>query len=356
VALVLSSPVAAHADDDDGPYFYKGRDYGSESVYNPLTVFLNRGFDNLQLKPDQSNFTQEHWRADAGNVLHSVAHPFAAISDRGWGRFLRQEIFPLSWGVEGARWAPNYGLHLIGGGQTYAMLGEWYRAHDVPVPWLFSIATLYAAAMVNETLENNGIDTWNTDCLADLLVFDVAGILLFSSDSVKRFFSREIIVSDWSLQPSFAVHNGDLRNEGNYYALKWALPFYPRLSLFSYIGMSTLGGLSLKTERGYSISVAGGGRVDTFTTLRDDGEYNVVTARPAAAIFVDRDESLLVSLEISEVKYDWMRLNIYPNTFFKTDPGVGFFGSATRDGHFMAGLSFTRTLGVGLAVGKQQNR
>ena len=68
---------------------------------------------------------------------------------------------------------------------------------------------------------------------------------------------------------------------------------------------------------------------------------------------VDKDQSLLFSLEISDVDYDFARLNLYPNALYKTDPGIGFFASATRDRHFMAGLSFTRTLGVGAAVGKQ---
>jgi hypothetical protein len=101
------------------------------------------------------------------------------------------------------------------------------------------------------------------------------------------------------------------------------------------------------------VSVAGGGRVATFNTIRGELAYNVVTARPAAAIFVDKDQSLLFSLEIADVDYDFARLNLYPNAFLKTDPGIGFFASATRDRHFMAGLSFTRTLGVGAAVGKQ---
>ncbi|MGZ5969042.1 MAG: hypothetical protein ACXWP4_15320, partial [Polyangiales bacterium] len=165
--------------------------------------------------------------------------------------------------------------------------------------------------------------------------------------------SHEVQVADWSLQPTFVLTNGDLRNAGNYYSLKWALPFYPRLKLFSYIGMATLGGLSLVTERGYSVSVAGGGRVATFTSTRDQGVYNVVTARPAAAIFVDKDQSLLFSLEISDVDHDFARLNLYPNALFKTDPGIGFFTSLTRDRHFMAGISLTRTLGLGVALGRQ---
>ena len=43
-------------------------------------------------------------------------------------------------------------------------------------------ATLFAANLLNETLENNGVVGPNTDALADLYVFDLAGAVLFSFD------------------------------------------------------------------------------------------------------------------------------------------------------------------------------
>jgi len=41
----------------------------------------------------------------------------------------------------------------------------------------------------------------------------------------------------------------DLHNQGQYFAAKIPLPFYPRLRLFAWGGMAQLGGLSLKVER-----------------------------------------------------------------------------------------------------------
>jgi hypothetical protein len=349
-STLAASPARAEETAPEPAHFYKGLDYGSQALFNPLTVFLNRGFDVLQLRSNDSLFDQ-NWRVNSGNVLHNVASPFAAVSSEGWGKWLREEIFPLTWGIQGARWAPNYGLHLIGGGQTFAALREWYIAHDVPLPALFSVATLFAAAFANESLENKDVVGVNTDCLADLYVFDVLGVLLFSSETMRGFFSKYVIVSDWSLQPSFTVTNGYLRNAGNYYSLKMPIPYYERLRLFGYIGMSTLGGLSYQLERGYSASIAFGAKVSSFESAANGYVYNVIEGQPAAAVFVDRNDSLLVSLEVANVQDNYARLNIYPNAFFKMDPSIGLWAALTKNGHVMAGISVTRALGLGAAVG-----
>ena len=77
---------------------------------------------------------------------------------------------------------PNYSLHLLGGGVTYAALDEWFQDRDIPIPKLWSALTLMSAAFLNETLENHGVHGYNTDALADLYVFDVAG----TSSSASR--------------------------------------------------------------------------------------------------------------------------------------------------------------------------
>jgi len=348
--LFASSEV--RADDPEPPkrYFYKGYDYGSQALYNPLYVFLNRGFDVFQLRANNS-LVDQNWRLNMGNVLDNMAHPFAAIENEGWGKFLSEEIFPLRLGLHGARWAPNYGLHLVGGGQTYAMLSEWYSAHGVPLPGLFSFATLFTAAFVNESLENKDVKGPNTDCIADLSVSDLLGILLFSSDTAKEFLSKYLIVSDWSLQPSFTITNGYLHNVGNYYGVKVPIPYYERLRLFGYIGLSTMGGLSYQLERGYSASVAVGAKVASYQNTVDGYLYTQIDAGTAAAVFIDRNDSLLFSLEIANVGFDFARANLYPNAFFKMDPSLGLWAATTNNGHPSFGISITRALGVGVGIG-----
>lgn len=332
-------------------YFYHGYDYGSESLFNPASVFLNRGFDVLQLRPQNRGIFRQTYGRDFKNVMRNVASPFKAIETEGWSKFARTELLPLSFTATSARWVPNYGLHLIGGGVTYTMLREWFADQGMPIPAAFSIATMYAAAFMNETLENSNIaDGVNTDCLADLYVFDLAGILLFSIPPVNAFFSKYVIVADWSLQPAITVPNGDLHNVGNYYGVKIPIPFYDRLRLFGYVGFSSMGGLSFKIDSQYSISAAGGGRVANFENSSATSVENVVKLKPTGALFIDRNNSLLGSLQVSDVKDYFIHLNVYPNGLFKIDPGIGFFTVLSRDGQWIAGLSVTK-FPLGIATG-----
>jgi hypothetical protein len=182
----LSSASSARADDSLGdarePYFYKGYEYGSQALYGPLWVFLNRGFDVLQDRSGSRSIFQQEYARNGENVGKNLIDPIPAIGHRGWGRFLREEILPLSYTRTSARWVPNYTLHLIGGGTTYTALAEWYEAHGVPGPHFFSAGTLLASAFLNETLENKGVVGDNTDAIADFFFFDIGGILLFSFD------------------------------------------------------------------------------------------------------------------------------------------------------------------------------
>ncbi len=356
-ALALTTSAAtARADDADGPYFYKGHDYGSQALYGPLYVYLNRGFDVLQLRATGRDVRTVVYRGDFANVVDNLRHPIRAIEETGgaW-RFLRQEVFPFSYTIDTARWGPNYFLHLIGGGQTYRALWEWYDANGVPAPALFSMLTTFAAQLTNETLENKGVKGPNTDAIADLYIFDVGGILLFSLPSVARFFSRTIVVSDWSLQPTFRVPSTEIHNQGNYYAMRWALPFYERLRLFGYFGFSNMGGLSFNVKDGYAVTLAGGGKIDAFynknygTNLNQ--AENVIRNEPAAAVFVDRNESLLASLEVANVADYFIHLNVYPGAIEKVNPGVGGFVAVARDGRVMGGVCLARPFGFGLSGG-----
>lgn len=352
-AFVLFAPTRAPAQEllPKPHHFYWGYDYGSQSLFGPSSVFLNRGYDVFQLRPRNRSMFNQAYGLDGRNVLRNVANPFPAIEDRGWGRFTREELLPLSWTTETARWAPNYGLHLIGGGVTYRALSEWFDAHDVPLPAAWSIATMYAAAFVNESLENKHFVGFNTDCLADLYVFDLAGILLFSIDPVAHFFSDTFIVSDWSLQPAIEVPSGALHNVGNYYSVKLPLPRYERLRLFGYMGFSTMGGVSVKVTPELSVSAAAGGRITSLENASTTTLENHVTARPSGALFLDKNDSLLASLQVSDVSDYFVHLNVYPNAIVHTNPGIGFFGVLARDGRFITGISVTGSLGLGVAAG-----
>jgi hypothetical protein len=330
-------------------YFYFGHDYGSQALFNPWWVFLNRSFDVLQDHVADRNIFRLEYRHNAANVLRNLADPFPAIRDRGWETFLKQEIIPLDFTEHGARWMPNYGLHLIGGGMTYSALREWYEDHQVPWPRVWSAATVLASALVNETIENKNVRGYNTDAIADIYVFDIGGIILFSFDAVNRLFSRHMIMSDWSLQPSFTLPRGELHNHGNYFAIKWPLPFYPPLRLFTYFGEATTGGLSVKLNGEYSVSFAAGGAATRILNQATNRVENVVTFEPTGLLFLDRNESLLASLQVSDVPDYFIHLNVYPHALSPQGPRVGFWTVMDKQARVSLGVTFA-LLGFGPGI------
>jgi hypothetical protein len=366
MSLALASAVVASArsaraddgagdDDEHGPFFYKGYDYGSQALYNPAWVLVNRGFDVVQLRTNRRAIFSNAYATDARNVGENVLlHPTASVSDEGWGQFLREEVLPLSYTRQTARWIPNYTLHLIGGGVTYTALREWSRAKGLEEPYaaMLSAGTLLSAAFINESFENGGVVGRNTDAIADWWFFDIGGIVLFSFDPVNRFFSRTLIVSDWSLQPSMTFPRGELHDQGNYFAAKLPIPFYERLRLFGYYGLGTLGGLSWQLDRHYSVSAAVGSKVTRLLNTESGSVENTIQFARSGALFLDRNESLLASVQVSDVRDYFVQLNVYPNAIVRTDPGIGLWTVVGRTGEVAWGLSITRALGLGVGYSR----
>jgi hypothetical protein len=328
-------------------YFYQGLDYGSQALYGPLWVFVNRGYDVLQDHVAGRNIFTFDYRTNLGNVARNIANPFPAIAADGWKTFLTEEIFPLSFTSTTARWTPNYSLHLIGGGMTYTSLREWFEDYGVPAPRVLSAVTLMASAFVNESLENKGFVGFNTDCIADIWVFDIGGIILFSFDWPNRFFSKQVVIADWSLQPSFTLPNGELHNVGNYFAAKWALPFYRRLSLFAWYGEATTAGLSFAVNDEYAVSASAGGAAIHIVNQSTKSVENIVNFVPTGAIFLDRRNSLLASLQVTNVDDYFIHLNIYPHAISDRGPPVGVWAVVDKRARVALGFAIGRPFGIG---------
>jgi hypothetical protein len=329
-------------------YFYLGLDYGSQSLYSPLWVFLNRGYDVLQDHVASRNVLEQHYRVNTGNVLDNLAHPFASVSALGWKTFLKEEIFPLSFTSTTARWIPNYTLHLIGGGISYTGLAEWFQDRAIPLAHLWSAVTLMASALVNETIENKGVVGRNTDAIADMYVFDIGAMILFSFDAPNRFFSRYVVVSDWSLQPSFTLPRGELHNQGNNFAAKLSLPFYPRLRLFGYVGEATAGGFSFRIDDQYSVSAGAGGAATRLVNGSTKAVENTVRFAPTAVAFLDRRESLLASLQVTDISDYFVTLNLYPHAVLQRGPALGAWTVVDKRARVAFGVSISRLLGLGV--------
>jgi hypothetical protein len=283
-------------------------------------------------------------------VRDNITHPFHEVKTFGWKTFVRTEIFPTTLVPRGAQYIPNYQNHLIGGGMTYRMLREWYDYHGYAHGTAWASSSWLVYHVLNEIVENNNYSGTNVDAIADLLVFNPLGLLLFSDEGVARFFAETLHLRDWSCFPTLNPLTGNLENNGQNFSIKWSLPGQQRWSLFYNFGLNGIVGLSHKRANGTSLSAGAGimarnlrkvERDDTIRSLTADLVWNV-------GVFYDREGSLMASLLFSGSRAYKARLNVYPGIvrFAGISPAV--FAAVSPRNEFIFGLS-CRGLPLGLA-------
>jgi hypothetical protein len=336
VLLLITAAVQAQ---ERQSYFYTPLDYGSEAMYNPLSFVLNGGYDIIQLYGHSRNIFRYDYGSNAVNVFRNLANPVKAISAVGWGRFLTSELLPINFRRDRAQWWPNYQLHLIGGGMSYVKMSEWYAAHGYDSPELWSAATMAVYHLVNEIVENHNYRGETADPVADIYFFDIGGILLFRNDAVKKFFSEELHLTDWSLQPCFTIPRFSLENNGQYFAMKWKLPFWDRWHLFYLFGMNGVGGLSYAFEDGRALSFGVGLRASLLKPVGDSPTQQAPDLVWNVAVYYDVHNSLLASLFISGLTYNTVNLNIYPGLFSYRGISPGVWLSINEDNSVAGGVT-----------------
>jgi hypothetical protein len=329
------------------PYFYKGRNFGSESLYNPLYVILNGSFDILQLDEKHRKFSEIRFGSGFKNVLKNIGDPFPVISRYKMANFTRDELLPLSLDKEHSQWWPNYELHLVGGGMTYTALKEWYTQNNFPSPVIMSITTLAAYHLLNEAVENEAYVGDNADPISDIYIFDIGGVILFSFDNVNRFFKETLNMADWSLQPSLRLKDMSLQNNGQYFSVKWKLPFSEKWYLFHYFGMNGLAGLSYKYDDGSAISFGAGMRGKTLYEVDKARHLLSLNLTWNFGVFYDVDNSLMASLMVSGQQKNFIQANVYPGLIKIGKFSPGLWGICHRDGTIMLGFSTMWTPGLG---------
>ncbi len=347
VMFVLASRIVLS---QEHYYFYSGKDFGSESLINPGSLIVNAGFDILQATPHTRKFADIKFGTGARNVYNNLTDPFTQIKKFGWNRFLGQEVFPTSLSLDKAQWFPNYSLHLLGGGLDARMMYEWYAFHGTPYPALFAGLTVATYHFVNEAVENAQYLGPNVDPIADIYLFDIGGALLFTSDAVAEFFSTTLHMTTWSGQPAWNPEFNTLENHGQYYVMKYRLPFAPTTSLFYHFGDNGLVGLSFLRPNNESITFSVGATQKQLRTVDvTNGARTVsVTLGWMAGIFYDRDNSLLASLIASNRINEKLRLNVYPGAIDLWGFSPGLFASIGNNNQYIAGFSI-RYSPLGLA-------
>ncbi len=334
-------------------FYYRPLDYGSEAMFHPISVLMNGGLDVLQSYYSSARADDIGWNIGATSVWRNVTSPAYYINRYGWNKFLSQEVFPTSLNIKKAQWAPNYALHVIGGGMVYRKLSEWYDYHGYPLPYVFGAATAMGYHFVNELIENGPSIHPNTDAIADFCIFDPLGIVFFSFDGVADYFSTEFGLNDWSPQPSVSFKPFSFRNFGHSFVMRYPITESKNTSAFLYLGKSTLLGLSLKANNGTAISF-GAGATQTSVWQVDETNgigTNSIRLGAACGIFYDRNNSLLASLVLSKYYLEHIRLNIYPGVFIESPFSPGFFFTLGDGGTYAAGFTIQYSpIGIGIYV------
>lgn len=329
-------------------YFYRGLDYGSQSLTHPLRLIVNGGFGIMQAENRSNRPLDVRYGTGVRNVADNLLHPQWSIGAVGFWDFFRREILPVSVSRGGAQYWPNYMNHLLGGGMSYRLMEEYYRYHGVPHSRTWAGVTMFAYHFVNEVVENDGYVGPNVDPVADFWVFNPAGIWLFSHENVARFFGTRLHMADWSYQPVWLPDAQELQNNGQNFAVKWDLTRDGRHSLFYHWGASGELGVSYTDGQGRCLSAGLGLRAGNL--LEIDEFSKTVDLAVSGGVFYDRQGSLLASLLLSRAKDYRYRLNLYPGLINVGRLQPGLFLGVNANERLLAGITFgnLRHLPVGL--------
>lgn len=313
-------------------------------MFNPVSVLINGGFDVLRNGKYSKDLSKQYYEIGFKNVTKRIFHPIDTINKYGWSKFLTSEVFPVSTNADDFQYFPNYGNHLVGHGMKYVKLTEWYDYQGAPFPKTFALLTSFSYAMLNEVVENGSNTYITVDPVADMLIFNPLGILLFSFDGVKKFFSETLPLYDWSLQPLYNPFNNNLENAGEQYILNY--PLSTKYTLFFYWGTSGILGLSYSLDNDYNISFGAGGIVNRLIEkqkIRSKFWTRYVapeTIDGAIGIFYDYKHSLLSTLLITGPIYYNVRINIYPGVIDIGSFKSGFYVGAGEMDHLQIGITF----------------
>lgn len=328
-------------------YFYSGKNYGSESLYNPLYFTLNSGYDIIQYEKYDRRVFKQSYGTGFGNVARNCISPFGPIKRYGTWNFIKREILPLTFSREEAQWVPNYLLHLIGGGMTYAALADWYTLNKFPYPKTIAFVNKMFIDYLCEAVENGNYKGDDVGTISDMWVFNLGGAILFSSKKVQRFFSKTLSLTDWSYQPSFFLNNFAIENNGQYFMTKWKIPFFKKVSLTYFFGMCGMGGLSYKFNNGEALSLSVGFRSKERVLTNPNTNMYKINLYWDFAMFYDRNNSLLASVFYSAYTENKLNINIYPGLIRIKNISPGLWAVMKRNDKWVFGIS--TSFGVGMA-------
>lgn len=320
-------------------YFFRGLDYGSQSLITPTRLIVNGGFGIMQVENRHNRPLDIMYGRGARNVMKNLFNPGWSIGVNGWWDFLSREVIPVSVNKGDAQYWPNYMNHLIGGGMSFRMMEEYFRYHEIDHPRIAATTTLFAYHFLNEVVENDGRDGPTTDPVADFWIFNPAGMFLFSHDGVARFFSETLHMANWSYQPVYIPNTKELHNNGQNFAIKYHLNDEGSKSLFYHWGTHAEVGMSFTRRDGRCLSVGLG--LVAKNLLEVDEVSKTLDLAVSGGIFYDRNHSLMASLLYAKTKDYKYRLNLYPGMVKVNKFKPGLFLALNQDHRITYGISFS---------------
>jgi hypothetical protein len=333
-----------------GHRFYTGKRYGSEAQFNPFSLVVTGGFDQLRTRGADKHIFRRSYGIAATSVWQSLTHPDRVVRRYGWRNWVRDELLPLSGkGGGGGQWAPNYQLHLLGGGMTTVRLEEWYLQHGASHPLLLAASTAYAWHALTELVENGDRRGDNVDAVTDLLLFDAASILLWRSERVQHLFGDVLEMTNWSGQPSLGLREATIENVHQTTMLRAPLPFTAEWRALTTFGGSFLVGVSRRAGAEHWVSVAGGWDPAENPVVDAETGRKTVILNPNAGAFWDRNGSLLASVVVRARRQELVTLNVYPGVVRVRGRSPGLWAQWLDSGRLRFGV--TSGLGVGAALG-----
>lgn len=321
-------------------YFYNPSNYfGSDGYFNPLNTIVNGSYDILRNGGHNKDIFSLEYNQGWRNVWANISDPVAAIKQFGWRNFHRKELFNITLDSRSGQFVPNVTTHILGEGMLYVMLAEWYDYHRYPLPKTLSCLTTTFYQVTNEVVENGKWRGVNTDPIADLLIFNPLGILLFSFDYTKRFFSETVSLHYWGLQPAINLKTRELENAGQQFIMKKNIT--QSYSVFFYWGINGLAGLSWTRDGVHNYALGAGTVANKLNEKRLNGtRFLTPTMDGAVGFFYDRRNSLLISLLVSGPRMYNLRANIYPGFFSTRHYIPGFYLGMGEWDKFNIGISF----------------
>lgn len=325
--------------------------YGSAAYRGPIGTFADRGFSIIVFGNSEREFGRMQWRKGWESVTDALRNPNAAIERAGgWSKFLRTEFLPDNGSVWKWAWAPNYAGHVVAGGITNRYLTEWFEDHGTPRPAIVAGVVYLGMMVTNEVLEHPNGKPGSSGTVADLLMFEPLGMLIFRSDRVAGFFSQTLQAADWSPQASIQFPRASLRNNSQIMSYKVPLPLISRTRLMLQLGQGAATGVSVKLDD--ELSVAGAVGFETQTRTVDPvTQEESVKADYGGGLYIDRNNSLLASIVRSKRFMTRTAINVYPGVLPGTLNALGIWATETPRGEWSVGFGYRHVGGLGLGWG-----